>query len=96
MLQSRSATGFTVTWSREPCLSRNGPDRYYTVRYFQTGSTQIIETDNTDVNSRTYTANSLTPAVSYTIQVHYSNTVGSGPSASLDITTLGYERKSMS
>ena len=75
-------------------MSRNGPDRYYTVRYYETGSTHIIlATKNVSIDSRTFTANSLTPATSYTFQVAYTNVIGSGPFADSIITTLGYDSK---
>ncbi len=44
MLQHRGPTIFTATWGRESCISRNGPDRYYSVRYYETGSTSIPQT----------------------------------------------------
>jgi len=62
-------------------------------RYSRTGNSQILATANVDINSRTFTASSLTPATSYTFQVAYTNAVGMGPFADLIIQTLGYERK---
>ena len=86
---SFTATSFTVSWDRESCLSRNGPDRYYTVRYYETGSTQLLESFNVDINTRTFTTNNLNPVTSYTIQVAYVNTRGSSPNANLTISTFG-------
>ncbi len=88
MLKSFNATSFTVSWSRESCLSRNGPDRYYTVRYYEAGSVQILQLINIDVNNRIYTTNALNPVTSYTIYVAYINTIGSSPNSTLTVTTL--------
>ncbi len=88
ILESFNATSFTVSWNRESCLSRNGPDRYYTVRYYETGSTQILESANVNVDYRTFTANTLNPVTSYTIDVAYLNTITSSPRSALNITTL--------
>lgn len=95
ILQSLNATSITISWSRESCLSRNGPDRFYTVRYFLTGTTQILATRNVAVDSRIFTVSSLVPNTSYSVQVAYSNTVGSGPFAAVAIATLRYDRKSL-
>ncbi len=94
MRQHLGPTIFTATWGRESCISRNGPDRYYSVRYYETGSTSIPQTTNVDINSRTFTANSLTPATSYTFEVAFTNSIGNGPFSTLTITTLGYNCKS--
>ncbi len=88
ILESFNATSFIVSWTRECCLSRNGPDRYYTVRYYETGSTQILESANVNVDYRTFTANTLNPVTSYTIDVAYLNTISSSPRSALNITTL--------
>ena len=95
MRQHLGPTIFTATWGRESCISRNGPDRYYSVRYYETGSTSIPQTTNVDINSRTFTANSLTPATSYTFEVAFTNSIGNGPFSTLTITTLGYNCKSL-
>ncbi len=96
MLQHRGPTTFTTTWERESCLSRNGPNgHYYLVRYYETGSTSIPQTSNVDITSRTFTANSLTPATSYTFEVAFTNSIGLGPFSTLTITTLGYNCKSL-
>ncbi len=95
MRQHLGATTFTVTWERESCLSRNGQIRYYSVRYYVMGSTSIPQTTNVDINSRTFTANSLTPATSYTFEVALTNSEGNGPFSTLTITTLGYNCKSL-
>ncbi len=92
-LTGHSATSFTVSWDKEFCLSRNGPRGYYTVKYFVTESTEILTTTNVILNSRTFTASSLTPATSYTFQVAYTNTIGTGPFVNLIITTMGYDSK---
>ncbi len=89
MLDSFNATSFTVSWNRESCLSRNGPDRHYTVRYYETGTTQVFQLTNLDVNNRIYTINTLNPVTSYTINVAYINTIGSSPNSTLTVTTLG-------
>ncbi len=90
MQQHVGTTTFTTTWGRESCLSRNGPNGYYSVRYNDTGSTSILQTSNVDINGRTFTANSLTPAKSYTFEVAFTNSIGLGPFSTLTITTLGY------
>ncbi len=92
-MTGHSDTSFTVSWDRESCLSRNGPRGHYTVKYFVTGATEILTTTNVTLNSRTFTASSLTPATSYTFQVAYTNTIGTGPFVNLIITTLGYDSK---
>ncbi len=89
MLDSFNATSFTVTWNRESCISRNGPDRYYTVRYYETGSVQILQLVDLDFSNTMYTTNTLDPVTSYTIDVAYINTIGSGPISTLTVTTLG-------
>ncbi len=89
MLDSFNATSFTVSWNRESCLSRNGPDRYYTFRYYETGTTQVLQLTNLDVINRIYTINTLNPVTSYTIDVAYINTIGSSPNSNLTVTTLG-------
>ncbi len=93
MLHSTNATSFTVSWNRESCLSRNGPDRYYTVRYYETGSTQLVETTTADINNTIFIAVSLNPVTSYTIHVAYINTIGSGPNNNLTFSTLGFACK---
>ncbi len=92
-LQHLGASNFTTTWGRETCLSRNGPYGYYSVRYYETGSISIPQTTNVDINSRTFTANSLTPATSYTFVVALTNSIGNGPFSTLTVTTLGYNCK---
>ncbi len=95
LLRHRGPTTFTATWERESCLSRNGPIRYYSIRYYETESTSIPQTTNVDINSRTFTANTLTPATSYTFEVAFTNSIGNGPFSTLTITTLGYNCKSL-
>ncbi len=95
MLQQLGTTTFTATWERESCLSRNGPNQHYSVRYYETGSTSIPQTTNVDINSRTFTANSLTPATSYTFKVAFTNSIGNGPFSTLTMSTLGYDCKSL-
>lgn len=94
MSQSISATSVTVTWNRESCLSRNGPDSHYTVSYHETGSTQTSGSRTVNIASNFFTASTLNPVTSYTFQVAYVNTIGSGPTSSLTITTLGLPCKS--
>ncbi len=89
MLDSFNATSFTVSWNRESCLSRNRPDRYYTVRYYETGTAQILQLADLDVSNTIYTINTLNPVTSYTIDVAYINTIGSSPNSTLTVTTLG-------
>ncbi len=84
-----NATSFTVSWNRESCLSRNGPDRYYTVRYYVIGSTKALQLVDLDVSNTMYTTNTLNPVTSYTIDVAYINTIGSSPNSTLTVTTLG-------
>ncbi len=95
MLQHHGPSTFTATWERESCLSRNGPDRHYSVRYYETGSISILQTSNVDINSRTFTANSLTPATSYIFEVAFTNSIGNGPFSTLTITTLEYNSNSL-
>ncbi len=92
-MTGRSATSFTVSWDRESCLSRNGPGRHYTVKYLVTGATEILATTNVTVNRRTLTASSLIPSTSYTFQVAYTNTIGTGPFVNLIMTTFGHDSK---
>ena len=82
-------TSFTVTWDREPCLSRNGADRHYVARYTITGSSHIIESRMVAITSRTFTATSLIPRKSYTFQVAFVNQVGPGLYTKLTINTYG-------
>ncbi len=89
MLESFNATSFTVSWNRESCLSRNGPDRYYTVRYYVTGSTKALQLADLDFSNTIYTTNTLDPVTSYTIYVAYINAIGSSPNYTLTVTTLG-------
>ncbi len=89
MLESFNATSFTVSWSRESCLSRNGQDRYYTVRYYETGSVQILQLTNLSVINGMFTVITLNPVTSYTVDVAYINTIGSSPNSTLTVTTLG-------
>ena len=84
-----SATSFTVTWNREPCLSRNGADINYVARYFLTGSSIIIESKIIAISNRTFTATLLTPRTSYTFEVAFVNQVGSGPYTNLSVITYG-------
>ncbi len=93
MLHSVNATHITVSWNRESCLSRNGPDRYYNVRYYETGSTQVLETTNVNISNTIFTTAKLNPVSSYTFNVTYINTIGSGPSVSLMASTLGFSSK---
>ncbi len=91
---SFTATSFTVSWNRESCLSRNGPDRYYIVKFHEMGSTQVSESSIIDINiqnisNRIFSANTLNPVTSYIIQVAYINTRGSSPNANLIISTFG-------
>ncbi len=74
---------------RESCLSRNGPDRYYTVIYYETGTTQVLQLTNFSVSNGMFTASTLNSVTSYTIDVAYVNTIGSSPLSTLTITTLG-------
>ncbi len=89
MLESFNATSFTVSWSRESCLSRNGQDRYYTVRYYETGAVQILQLTNLSVINGMFTASTLNPVTSYTVDVAYINIIGSSPNSTLTVTTLG-------
>ena len=83
------ATSFTVTWDREPCLSRNGADTHYVAHYFLTESSNIIDSRTVAISNRTFTATSLTPRTSYTFEVAFVNQVGSGPYTNLSINTFG-------
>ncbi len=90
MLESFNATSFTVSWSRESCLSRNGQDGYYTVRYYETESVHILlQLTNLSVINGMFTAITLNPVTSYTVDVAYINTIGSSPNSTLTVTTLG-------
>ncbi len=96
ILESFNATSFTVSWSRESCLSRNGPDGYYTVRYYETGTAQILQLTNLSVTNGMFNANTLYSVTSYTINVAYINTIGSSPISTLTVTTLGLPCKYIS
>ena len=93
ILESFNATSFIVSWTRESCLSRNGPDRYYTVSYHVTETTQVVETTTVNINNTIFIAVSLNPVTSYTIHVAYINTIGSGPNNNLTFSTLGFACK---
>ena len=89
ILQFVGATSFTVTWNREPCLSRNGADIHYIARYFLTGFRNIIDSKIVAISNMTFTATSLTPRTSYTFEVAFVNQVGSGPYTNLSTNTFG-------
>lgn len=88
VLQSVSTTSFTVTWDREPCLSRNGANIHYVARYRLSGSSNTLVFRTVAISHRIFTATSLTARTSYLFEVALVNNVGTGLYSSLTIETV--------
>ena len=68
-VSSTSHTSITITWDRVPCVHRNVEINEYTVIYGPTGTDSRSVFSVTDTNNRMFTAITLIPRTSYTIQV---------------------------
>ena len=68
-VSSTSHTSITITWDRVPCVDRNADITQYTVRYGPAGTDTSRGFSVTDINNRMFTAMTLVPRTSYTIQV---------------------------
>ena len=86
-----SPISITIRWGRVPCINRNSNITGYIVRYSKDGGRTVdVTVSGTGQSDRTYTATSLAPNTSYSIQVAAVNSTGEiGPfSTNVTVKTL--------
>ena len=86
-----SPISITIRWGRVPCINRNSNITGYIVRYSKDGGRTVdVTVSGTGQSDRTYTATSLAPNTSYSIQVAAVNSTGEiGPfSTTVTVKTL--------
>ena len=78
-----SARNVTVSWQPINCIDRNGDITGYMVMFGVESEPATSET----VTELSFTRDGLTPGTSYTFRVAGVNSVGTGPSQQITITT---------